>query len=411
MGPAWMRLGARNRLRAAGLVVAGLSFISLLFAAGAAPTVDPTRTPLPPGTFCQGPQPGQPASGPTHVMQVVLENESAMDVAASADAPFQRGTLDAQCGTFGPTNMKSTTHGSEGNYIALVSGLNPAVKTGADAAARFALSDCPPDSTASVCRYSGGHLAATVPSLFSQVERKYGTTGWKVYADDMDVNCSPHDANVYAKVDGKTYRKYAARHNPAVFFRGIACATQDVPSGNWAAGQGALYTDLARGTVPNYSFVVPNTIENGHDPVAAAGGRSQIANADHFLAALMKLVQRSPQYQSGDLVVMVTYDEGFRCGPGDCAVGENCAAPHVRPVLTSCDVKTWVVGRYVRKRTYTGYMNQFGLLRATERLLRLSPRIGHAADSYVPDIVDGTADDPNPFNLASSGPTVSAPKG
>jgi hypothetical protein len=225
-------------------------------------------------------------------MQVVLENESAQDVGASADAAFERGTLDAQCGTFGPTNMKSTTHGSEGNYIALGSGLNPAVDSGADETARFALSDCPPDSTASTCSHGGGHIAPTVPSLFSQVEKKYGTTGWKTHADDMNAKCSPYDADTYATVNGKSYKKYAVRHNPAAFFRGIACASQDVPSGNWAAGQGPLYA------------------------------------------------------------------------------------------------------------TYTGYMNQFGLLVAAERLLRLSPRIGH--------VVNGTAGDPNPFGLAPGSPAAPA---
>src|SRR3954447_12592721 len=403
--------GARTTLlhRARTAVVAAvLGCAAAGFLTSGTAAADPVPT-LPPGTFCQGAQPFSPAHGPTHVMHVVLENESAQDVDASPDAPFERGTLDTQCGTFGQTNMKSTTHGWEGNYIALLSGLNPAINSGADAAARFSLSDCPPDSTVSSCSYGGGSLAATVPSLYSQVEQVYGTAGWKTYAADMDVNCSPHDANVYA-TSPKTYAKYVVRHNPAVFFRGIACAAQAVPSGDWRHGQGPLAGDLAAGTVPPYSFVVPNDIDNGHDPVSAAGGHSQIANIDNYLTAFLGLVQQSPQYQSGDLVVMVTFDEGFRCGPADCGVGENCADPNVSPVLTSCDVKTWMVGRYVGSHTYTGYMNQFGLLAATQRLLGLSPLLGHAGDAAVPDVVNGTAADPNPFGLAPAVvPPPSAP--
>src|SRR4051812_19743551 len=223
-------VGARRllfRARRAALIAA-LVCAGGIVARDSAAAADPAP-PLPAGTYCQGAQSFQPATGPTHVMHVVLENESAQDVDASPDAVFERGTLDAQCGTFGQTNMKSTTHGSEGNYIALLSGLNPAINSGPDAAARFSLSDCPPDSTSPVCAYGGGHLDATVPSLFSQVEQRYGTTGWKTYADDMDMNCSPHDAIPYATAPGKTYYRYVVRHNPSVYFRGISCGAQTVP--------------------------------------------------------------------------------------------------------------------------------------------------------------------------------------
>jgi hypothetical protein len=47
---------------------------SLLIARADAPA------PLPSGTYCQGPQPTQPATGPTHVIDIVLENESSVSV-------------------------------------------------------------------------------------------------------------------------------------------------------------------------------------------------------------------------------------------------------------------------------------------------------------------------------------------
>ncbi|HEY0869612.1 MAG TPA: hypothetical protein VGD55_04390, partial [Acidothermaceae bacterium] len=65
--------------------------------------------PLPNGTYCQGPQASQPLSGPTHVMNIVLENESSVAVDNSPDAVFEKGTLDAQCGTFSETAMHSVT--------------------------------------------------------------------------------------------------------------------------------------------------------------------------------------------------------------------------------------------------------------------------------------------------------------
>ena len=406
--------GRASRTAGRGVPLAAtlLCAAGLLLAPGRAAADAPP--PLPAGTLCQGPQNFQPAAAPTHVMHIVLENESAQDVNVSPDATFERGTLDTQCGTFGETNMKSTTHGSEGNYIAMTSGLNPAIATGADAVSRFTLSDCPPDSTSSSCGYGGGHIPATVPSLFSQVEQRFGSSGWKTYADAMPSPCAANDSTLYANAGGKNYYRYVVRHNPPPYFQGVACATRNVPSGNWSAGQGALHDDLAAGTLPPYSLVIPDEIENGHDPVSVngvrvAGGTSQIGNIDAYLSAFLGQVQQSPQYQSGDLVLMVTFDEGFRCtAAGDCGVGENCADPGISAAMTSCDVKTWIVGRYVPSHTYTAYMNQFGLLAATERMLGL-PVLGHAGDSAVPDIVAGTAAEPNPFGLAVPGSPPPAP--
>ncbi len=281
---------------------------------------------LPTGTYCQGPQASQPATGPTHVMNIVLENESSTSVDSSRDATFERSTLDTQCGAFSETAMHSVTHPSEPNYVALESGLNPAINSGNDAQANFTISNCPPSATAkppnSTCTNGTGQIAATTPSLYSLVEQKYGASGWKEYSDDMLGNCASPDNNNYATdSNGLGYNRYVVRHNPAAYFAGIACSTQSVPSGAWQSGQGALYTDLMSGNMPYYSFVQPNNIENGHDPVSAtgkngvtvtiAGGSSQVGNIDNYLSSFMAVVQQSPQYQDGSLVVMITFDEGI----------------------------------------------------------------------------------------------------
>jgi hypothetical protein len=365
--------------------------------------------PLATGTYCQGPQTYQPQQGPQKVMMIVLENESSVSVDNSPDATFQSATLQKQCGNFLSSQMHSTTHGSESNYFAMTSGLNASLTTGNDALARFGLSDCPPDSTSSSCSYGGGHFASGMPSIFSQIESQYGSGGWKTYADDMPANCSASDGNYYATdATGTRYSKYAVRHNPAVYFNGTACAAQDVPSGNWQGGQGALYSDLMNGTLPQFSFIEPNQIENGHDPVSVngvtiAGGTSPIGNIDTYLSNFLGVIHNSPDYQNGNLTVMVTYDEGYACGSGvsgECSVGENCADPTITPLATSCQVKTWIVGRYVPSTTYGGYMNQFGLLAATQKILHLSPLLAHAGDGSTPDIVNGTYSNPDPFNLA-----------
>jgi hypothetical protein len=380
---------------------------------------------LPSGTYCQGPQTTQPATGPTHVMNIVLENESSTSVDSSPDATFERGTLDAQCGTFSETAMHSITHPSEPGYIGLESGLNPAIDSGNDAQANFALSNCPPSATpvppSSTCTNGKGQIAASTPSVYSLIEHQYGVSGWKEYSDDMLGNCASPDNNNYATdSNGLGYNLYVVRHNPAAYFAGPSCSTQSVPSGAWKSGQGTLYTDLMSGNMPYYSFVQPNNIENGHDPVSVtgkdgvtttiAGGSSQVGNIDKYLTSFMAVVQQSPQYQDGSLVVMITFDEGIGSGPvaGEDTTGENCADPNISVQAVSCQIKTWIVGRYVPSYTYPTYMNVFGLLAANERILGLSPLLGHAADASTPDIVNGTAANPDPFNLAPTS-TPSAP--
>ncbi len=203
----------------------------------------------------------------------------------------------------------------------------------------------------------------------------------------MPAACDKSDGGTYAHTSSTSYQKYVTKHNPAVFWDGIACTANDIPSGDWQNQQGALYSDLTSGNLPAFSFVQPNDIENGHDPVSVAGvtiagGKSQIANIDNYLAGMLSLVQSSPDYESGNLVVMITFDEGTIAGniPGEDSVGENCADPNISPAATSCQVQTWIVGRYVPNYTYMSYMNQFGLLAATERVLGLPTLLGHAAD-------------------------------
>src|SRR6185437_123652 len=152
--------------------------------------------------------------------------------------------------------------------------------------------------------------------------------------------------------------------------------------------------------MPYYSVVQPNTKESGHDPLTATGGTSLVGSIDQYLSSFLPVVQQSPQYQDGSLVVMITFDEGIGNGPitGENMPGENCADPNISVQAVSCQIKTWILGRYVPNYTYSTYMNQFGLLAANQRILGLPPLLGHAGDPSTPDIVNGTAANPDPFN-------------
>ena len=66
--------------------------------------------------------------------------------------------------------------------------------------------------------------------------------------------------------------------------------------------------------------------------------------------------------------------------PGEDTTGENCADPNISVQAVSCQIKTWIVGRYVPNYTYPTYMNLYGLLAANQRLLELPPLLAHAGD-------------------------------
>ena len=189
-----------------------------------------------PAAFC-----GTQASPPTrweHVMWIWLENHGYDDIVGSPDAPFINHTLIAGCGLV--TNAHNETHLSLPNYIAATSGL---------ALGRLG-------RWASDCNATGGCLTR-VPSLFGQA------ASWGAYAESMPKPCVHWFTGLYA-----------ASHNPAVYYRGLAdCPLHDVPYAR-------LSQDLDADTLPGRSCSSPRTIRKGARaptrflPVVAGRGRS-----------------------------------------------------------------------------------------------------------------------------------------
>src|SRR6266540_4036394 len=141
---------------------------------------------------------GRVAKPPTtwaHVIWIWMENHDYADLVGNPQAPYENNALIGGCGL--AANYHNITHPSLPNYLAATSG-HPQVD-----------SDCSP----SAC-------ATTSPSLFDQL-REAGKT-WRAYEESMPANCAAHDTGAYA-----------ARHNPAVYYRPIAgdCARWDQPMG------------------------------------------------------------------------------------------------------------------------------------------------------------------------------------
>lgn len=250
----------------------------------------------------------------THVIWVWMENQSYDSIIGSPQAPYING-LANECGL--ATNYHNVSHPSLPNYIAGTSGLALSALTPFDP-------DCNPTHK---CTTSAQSIFGQVPS-------------WKAYEESMPSNC-------YRKNAGE----YAVRHNPPPYYTSLAdCATKDVAYPQLAG-------DLAAGTLPAFSFVTPNLIDDMHD--------GTIAQGDTWLADNLPAIFDSSEYQSGSTVVFLTWDEGEGGTSNDCATNTTDIGCHVVTVAVSPST--------VPGTQSSTLFNHYSLLGSTEQLLGVPP--------------------------------------
>jgi phospholipase C len=308
-------------------LLAALVVLSALALAGPAPV----RAQSAIGAFC-GTQPRHPRRW-AHVVWIWMENHSFDQIIGSADAPFIN-SVASSCGL--ATNFHNITHVSLANYIGAVTGLPLATLE----QSQFQF-DCNPSTTCSTA----------APSIFQQV------ASWKVYMESMTTNCQP------TGLVG-----YAVRHNPPAYLTSLTdCATFDVP-------YTALQSDLDNDTLPAFSMIVPNTVNDMHDgPDPGA-----IHNGDAWLATELPKIVNSAAYQAGNTVVFITFDEGETAGLN---FGEDCAN---NTTDESCHIPTIVVSPSTPDGTTSAKLyNHYSLLRTTERLLGIHKRLGLARHARI----------------------------
>jgi len=125
----------------------------------------------------------------------------------------------------------------------------------------------------------------TDDNIFRQL--KMAGLTWKVYAQSLpSIGYMGSQSGAYVK-----------RHNPAPWYSDVI---------NSAAEQQRmvpftqLATDLANGTLPNYSIIIPDLQNDAHD--------GTLAQADDFLSVHVSPVLQYPQFRNDGLMV-VTFDE------------------------------------------------------------------------------------------------------
>jgi hypothetical protein len=257
----------------------------------------------------------------THVIWVFMENHSYNTIIGSSQAPYIN-SLAKECGV--AKNYHNISHPSLPNYVAATSGLSySGIK-------QFE-SDCNPSTACST----------SAPSIFGQGE------SWKSYEESMPSNCAQANSG-----------EYAVRHNPPPYFTTLSgCSTFDVPYTQ-------LASDLSAGTLPAFSFITPNLIDDMHD--------GTIADGDTWLSNNLPVIFSSSEYQSGSVAVFVTWDEGEGGSSNKCATNTTDVG---------CHVPTLVVSPSTASGTKSSTLfNHYSLLGTAEKLLML-PKLGQAATS------------------------------
>lgn len=218
----------------------------------AIPNPTPTPVPLPPGGTV-------PHSG--HVVLVIEENHTFAQVLSSMPWLVSQGNAYAYA-----TDYHANEPGSLLDYLWLSSGSG---------------------EKAFGCTGGGCTKPITSDNIFRELTK--AGVSWKVYADSM-----PRQGYM-----GPDTGAYVDRHNPAKWYSDVINSPQlqqnMVPFTQFAV-------DLAAGTLPAYSIIVPDVNHDAHD--------GTLAQADAWLKTNVAPLLNHPAFQpGGDGVLIVTFDE------------------------------------------------------------------------------------------------------
>lgn len=133
------------------------------------------------------------------------------------------------------------------------------------------------------------------PNIFAQVAAS--GRQWRGYAQSMPSPCDRSN-------DGN----YVVRHAPAPYYVTAEkdCAGWDVPMGTRVSGP--FRTDVTHGRLPAFSFVTPDVCHEMHGGVRCFG--DDVRGGDAWLHDWLPMVLDGPDFRSGELTVIITWDEG-----------------------------------------------------------------------------------------------------
>jgi hypothetical protein len=275
-------------------------------------------------------------SGIHTVFIILMENHNWADFPGNASAPYINSLLPLGAHAEQYDNPPSI-HPSEPNYLWLEAGTNFGILNDAEPAVNH-------QSTTQ-------HLTTLLHNTGSS---------WKAYEESIDGTSCP-------LTTGGTDGKYAARHNPFVYFDDVT-DTNTSTSANCIAHVRPfteLATDLTNNTVARYNFITPNVCNDMHDSTGCATNDS-IRNGDTWLSQSVPTILNSAAYRNNG-ALFITWDEGE--GGSDGPIGMIVLSPLAK------------VG-YANTLAYT----HSSTLRTFEEIFGVTPLLGDAA--HATDLSD-----------------------
>jgi phosphatidylinositol-3-phosphatase len=225
-----------------------------------------------------------------HVFLVVKENQNYEEVIGNnKDMPYLN-QLAARYGM--ATNYYANTHPSINNYFYLTAGRSGTRKPwGGDLADKF----------------PGEVAGDNVASILTANGKK-----WRAYAESI-----PRDGYV----DGDHF-PYVKRHNPFAYFETVRktdLASLRPPQTANIVSFDNFARDLQHDSLPDYSFIVPNLYNDGHNDAvtrkgASCGDHRALQQVDSWLKDNMEPLIQSATFKRAGLLVIV-FDEGCELGP------------------------------------------------------------------------------------------------
>jgi hypothetical protein len=122
---------------------------------------------------------------------------------------------------------------------------------------------------------------------------------WRAYAESTPKPCALGNSR-----DGR----YLVRHVPATYYVNIRadCRRWAVPLGTPRTG--SLHGDITAASLPAFAFVTPDACNDMHGAPACAV--DTVAAGDRWLRSWIPQILAGPDYRSGRLTVIITWDEG-----------------------------------------------------------------------------------------------------
>jgi phosphatidylinositol-3-phosphatase len=272
-----------------------------------------------------------PGSGPTysHVIVIMDENLGYDALVGSPQAPYTN-QVASECAL--ATNAVGATHPSQPNYIALMSG--------------------------QLVPWTGSAKNSSADNLLHQLD--VAGMGWTALEENMPADC-----------DSSSVFPYKTGHNPAVWFTDLgsggdgSCKKDDVPftvSGFDPAG------------LPAFTFITPNQCNDMHWVTGCAGSKAdRIQTGDAWLQSLLPQIFQSADYQAGNTIVILTWDEGDEAG----TTGIDCTTV-ANPDSAGCHIATIAMSAYITPGTQdSAAYSDYSVLGAIEKMWGL-PLLGKA---------------------------------